>query len=140
MLWLLFVFLTILTWGSYNVLLKLAEPHISQSWALFLIGAVQVVVGAFFIWYQRSTDEALLTVKGATIAVIAGLVFAMGMIFFLYAFKFKAPASVAIALYTIGALLIGMISGPLVFHEVLSPRILTGIGFALVSIALLTLK
>ncbi|OGG55229.1 hypothetical protein A3D62_01420 [Candidatus Kaiserbacteria bacterium RIFCSPHIGHO2_02_FULL_49_11] len=140
MIWLFFVSLTIITWGSYNLLLKIAGTYISQSWALFFIGLVQVIVGALFILYQRTTDQVLLTTKGAFIAGGAGLLFALGTLFFLYAFKFNAPASIAIATYTVGALLIGVLGGLLFFNEALSVRMVVGITFAIASIVLLTLK
>ena len=138
--WILFVFLTVITWGSYNLLLKVATPYISPSWALFFVGIAQVIIGTVYVAFQSATNQIPLTVRGALIASVAGIFFALGTISFLYAFKFQAPASLAIALYTVGALLVGVVGGLLLFHEPISLRMVVGIGFAIASIVLLTWK
>jgi drug/metabolite transporter (DMT)-like permease len=140
MLWLLFLLLTIVTWGSYNLFFKSLGTEINYFLALLIIGILQVTVALPFVIYYHHIGELVVSVRGYGLSALMGLLLGLGTIFFFYTFRFGASASIAIPVYGIGALLIGAVVGILVFNEAFNMRIGAGFALGIVSIILLTVK
>lgn len=138
--WIIFVLLTIFTWGSYNILTKISGTQIHPFLALFFIGLAQVLISFPLIIYQKSVSALGATTKGIILALTMGAVFGLGTVFFFLAFKYGAPVSLAIAVYTTGALLLGVIAGIIFYQEPINLKIISGIILAVASIILLTLN
>ena len=140
MLWILFLVLTIVTWGTYNLFFKGLETHINYFLALLVIGLCQVLIAIPFVIYEYTQGGLTSSMKGVGLSAIMGILLGLGTVFFFYTFKYGASASIAIPVYGIGALLIGAIGGILIFKETLNLRIAFGFALGIASIILLTIK
>ena len=138
MLWIFFLILTILTWGSYNLFFKMLAPEMNYFLALLLIGIAQIILCLPFVLYAYNSGNIVYSMKGYLISIIMGFLLGLGTIFFLYAFKFGALTSVAIPSYAIGAMMIGVLGGYYLFSEPLALSGISGLILGVVSIILLT--
>lgn len=133
-LWVIFLLLTILTWGSYNLFFKALEGQVNYFVIVAVIGLAQVLIALPFIYFSTDVPSSL---KNYFLPVVMGLLLAAGTIFFFYTFKFGANASIAIPAYALGALLIGVIGGLVIFNEAIDFRVGIGLVLGLLSIILL---
>ena len=141
MLWLLFIFLTTLSWGAYDLLEKGLEGKINYSLALLIIGASQFLIAVPFVIYHYLRGELFSpTLKSYGLVILMGILLGLGTIFFFYAFKFGALAEIAIPAYTVGIALMGILGGILIFKETLNLKLAIGFSLGIVSIILLTTK
>lgn len=140
MLWLFFVALTIIAWGSYHLLFKLMGNEMNTFLALSIIGIFQVLIATPFVLYYYFSGDLAYSMRGLGFSAIMGVLVGLGTVFFFYTFKHGASASIAIPIYGVGALLIGAIGGILIFKETLNFRIASGFALGIVSIVLLTVK
>lgn len=123
----------ILCWGCACFLPKLATQYISMTSTIIfqgLGGAIVALTIFLHLNYPLETHP-----KGITIAVIAGMLTLLGMVFYI---KAISKGSVAIisplsALYPLVVIFLTLV----VFKETLTLKQLFGIGFALVSIVLI---
>lgn len=138
--WILFLFLTIITWGTYNLFFKGLGTEINYFLALLIIGILQILVALPFVLYSYLHEGLNYSIKGLGLSAMMGILLGLGTVFFFYTFKYGASASIAIPIYGIGALLIGAIGGILIFKETFNLRIAFGFALGIASIILLTLK
>ncbi|MFA5360217.1 MAG: hypothetical protein WC349_04655 [Patescibacteria group bacterium] len=140
MLWILFLGLTVLAWASYDVCYKFLGNEMNYFLALLIISIGQLLIAIPFLLYAFYSGNFNSSVKGYYISGLMGVLLAAGTIFFFYTFKYGAPLSVAMPVYGIGSLMIGVLAGVFIFHETISPTILAGLVLGAVSIVLLTVK
>ena len=140
MLWLLFLILTIVAWGTYNLFFKGLGGDMNAFLALLVIGICQILVAIPFVLYYYFSGNLAYTMRGYGLSAIMGVLLGLGTVFFFYTFKYGAPASIAIPIYGVGALLIGAIGGILIFKETFNLRIAIGFALGIASIVLLTIK
>jgi len=140
MLWILFLFFTILFWGIYNLFFKAIENQINYFLALLIIGIFQIIVAIPFVLYYYSNSSLAYSIKGYGLSAIMGILLGLGTVSFFYTFRYGASASIAIPIYGVGALMIGAVGGILIFKETLNIKTALGFAFGIVSIILLTIK
>lgn len=138
MTWKIFLFLTTIMWGPYNLFFKEMKNNISYFFALLIIGLMQIIVALPFVFHSYLNNDLYYSAKGLLMSAAAGSLLGLGTIFFFYTFKFGAAASIAIPAYGIGALIIGVLGGIVLFNEQISFKIVIGILFGIISIILLT--
>jgi drug/metabolite transporter (DMT)-like permease len=139
MLWLLFLILSIVVWGSYDVFFKVTGQK-NPFLALLFIAVFQVIVALPLVLYFRNEYGTSAPAKEYALWALMGVLLALGTVFFFYTFKYGANASIAIPAYGIGTLLIGTVAGLLFFKEPFSPQLGAGLALGVVSIILLTFK
>ena len=139
MIWILFLLITIFLWGTYNLFFKLVGPEINYFLAVMIIGLSQSAIALLCLLFSFPSDNVFYNFKWVLFSVIMGLLVGIGTITFFYTFKFGANASIAIPVYTIGALLIGVIGGICFYKEQISVRAIVGLLFGIVSVFLLTI-
>lgn len=140
MLWILFLGLATFVWAANDIFFKVIGNQINYFLALLVAAVSQVIIVIPFVIYAMSTGQLNHSIKGYGISVLIGLLLGSGTIFFFYAFKYGAPLSVAMPVYGIGSLIIGVLAGVFIFHETISPTILAGLVLGTISIVLLTVK
>ena len=140
MIWEIFLLVTILSWGAYNLFFKVIEPSMNYFLVLAIIGLTQAILCLPFLIYYKNINEIIISQKGFLLSVIMGILLGIGTIAFFYTFKMGANTSVAIPVYTIGALIIGFLGGILLFNESVSIKPLIGLLLGLISIIFLNLK
>jgi uncharacterized membrane protein len=141
MLWLLFLFLTTLSWGIYDIFFKGLETRINYFLALAIIGLCQFLIAIpFLIFYYLKGELIFPNIKSYGLVIVMGVLLGLGTIFFFYTFKFGALASIAIPVYSIGVAFVGALGGILIFKETLNLKMAIGFFLGAVSIILLTAK
>jgi len=138
--WIIFLFITILTWGSYNLFFKVIEKDINYFLALLIISITGGIISIPFIISASHSANLNFSSKGYWLAIIMGVLLGVGTVTFFYAFKHGASTSIAVPAYAIGALIIGVVGGVLFFHEAINIRIIIGLILGLISIFLMTYK
>jgi uncharacterized membrane protein len=138
--WILFLVLTILGWGIYNLFFKALGSSINYFLVLLIIGITQILIALPFVISSYATGNMTASTKGYIFAIIMGILVSIGTIAFFYTFKSGANASIAIPIYTIGALLLGVLGGILIFKEAFTLKMAIGILLGIASIILLALK
>jgi bacterial/archaeal transporter family protein len=133
--WRILVAITVLSWGSYNVLLKWAGNQIAwQASMLLFVVAYCLVVGAYCL-FQGQLAYPDLVGKKSVVPLVAGVLCAVGAITFFKAVP-MAPGSLLmplVGLYT----LVSAIGCLFLFHEPISLRVVTGILCAGMAVVLL---
>lgn len=140
MLWLIFLGLAILAWTSYDIFFKVIGNEMNYFLALSIISICQLLVAVPFLTHAFYAGGLNYSVKGCYISLLMGVLLAAGTIFFFYAFKFGTSISVAMPVYGISSIIIGVLAGALFFKETISPMALVGLGLGAISIILLTAK
>ena len=140
MLWLIFLLLTTVSWAVYDLFFKAIDNNMNFFLALLIIGIFQVILALPFVVYDSYNGTLEYTAKGQIVSAIMGILLGLGTIFFFYAFKYGANVSVAIPFYGVGALLIGVLGGVLIFKETISPKLAIGFVFGIMSIILLSIE
>ena len=129
--WLMPTLGAILCWGGWAFLPKLSAQYISARSAIVYQGLGGAIVA--FVIFLSLSDAIETQPQGASIAIIAGMLNFLGVLFYI---KAVSKGSVAIvstlsALYPLVVIVLGLI----VLHETLTLKQAIGIGFALVAIA-----
>lgn len=134
--WRLLVGITVVTWGGYNLALKMVAPHIDWRISMFLfVLSYAVVVGVYCLLQTRLTPQALLQ-KPAWGALLAGVLCGVGAVTYFKAIP-HAPGSIVFPLVGLATLVSAI--GCLVFlREPINVRIVLGMVFAGAAIVLLT--
>ncbi|MDO9542617.1 MAG: EamA family transporter [Kiritimatiellia bacterium] len=134
--WRILAFVTVLCWGTYNVVLKAVAGRVAwQSSMLWFVIGYGVMVAA----YCLTSDPGLLKGRFMTPAafwpLLAGVLCGIGAIAFFKALPL-APGSVLMPL--IGLYVLVSAAGCLIFlHEPLTWRVVAGIGCATAAVMLL---
>jgi drug/metabolite transporter (DMT)-like permease len=135
------VFATILAIGAagYNISLRFVGEGTNQfSFSAFFSFCAICLISMFIAYGWLSGAEMLFTLKGAMIAMIAGIGFFIVDLAIINMFRAGAPISLSVALLRIGTAFSMTVIGLLVFSEILSPIKALGIVFACVGIYLLS--
>ncbi|MDJ0648933.1 MAG: DMT family transporter [Xenococcaceae cyanobacterium MO_188.B19] len=123
----------ILCWGCACFLPKLSTQYISMTSTVVFQGLGGAIISLIIFLHLRYPLET--HPKGTIIAVVAGMLTLLGMVFYI---KAISKGSVAIisplsALYPLVVIFLALV----VFKETLTLKQLFGIGFALISIILI---
>ena len=134
--WLALSFVTMLFWGVWGVLHKIATTRIGPNlaWLFQGLGTLAVLI-TFGIYTYLKEGIHLTDLRASLLALSAGALGAMGTIAFLFAVS-KGRASVVVtltALYPIVTILLAV----LLLKEPLNPKQLIGMILALIAMALL---
>jgi transporter family protein len=131
--WLIPTLGAILCWGGWAFLPKLSAQYISDRSAIVYQGLGGAILASLI--FLNLSDRLETQPQGAIIAVIAGMLNFLGVLFYI---KAVSKGSVAIvstlsALYPLVVISLGLI----VLQETLTLKQAIGMGFALVAIALI---
>lgn len=124
----------IIFFSAANALARLFQDKIHPLYAL-----VPQIIGAFLSagivavgFKLLSPKSGAFTTQGVTLAIIAGVVWAVGQIFFYVTLSKDAPLSVVIPLVVGGVGVGGVLAGVMFFSEQLSFLRFTGISIVLI--------
>jgi bacterial/archaeal transporter family protein len=136
--WMLLSILTVVLWGAWGLESKIVVDRISpwMNQVLFSIGLLPLVVFMLFSKRLRRTGQKNWT--GAGYALATGLLGGTGNIALYLALGAGGKASVVVPLVGL-APLITIVLAVLILKESINPTQMVGLGFALVSICLLSL-
>ncbi|MDD5326292.1 MAG: EamA family transporter [Phycisphaerae bacterium] len=118
--WLIFALLAMVCWGSYIVVAKVATVDkycgLGPKWSaiLMLIGII-IVVGIYGIFSKD--PKPTITAPSAAAGVSQGILWAMGMVFSLFAFKAGADVSCAVPIFNCNTL-VAVLLGIMILREV----------------------
>ena len=140
MLWLWFLILGILTGGLYNLFFKIVGKEINFALSLLIISAMGCAIALPLVLYYYFTNALVFSTKGCAVSAIMGASLALGILFFVLSFKFNAPLSIAIPVYSISILLMSAGVGVLAYSEPVNLRYLIAVVLGISSIVLLTAK
>ncbi|MGK7873130.1 MAG: EamA family transporter [Xenococcaceae cyanobacterium] len=131
--WFLPTLLSILCWGGWAFLPKLSTQYISSRSAIVYQGLGGTIVALLIFFHLSHRLET--HPQGAILAVIAGMLNFLGVLFYI---KAVSKGSVAIistlsALYPLVVIALALV----VLQETLTLKQVLGIGFALISITLI---
>ena len=140
MLWLLFLILGILTGGLYNLFFKVVGKEIHFTLALLIVSVMGCIIALPLVLYYNFTNELVFSTKGCVASAIMGVSLALGILFFVLSFKFGAPLSIAIPVYSISILLMSAGVGVLIYNEPFNLRYVIAVMMGISSIVLLTAK
>ncbi|NEP82591.1 MAG: DMT family transporter [Okeania sp. SIO3B3] len=131
--WLLPTLAAIFCWGGWAFLPKLSAQYINTKSAIVYQGLGGALVA--FLVFINLGGRLEIHAKGSIIAVLAGILNCLGVLFYI---KAVSKGSVGIvstlsALYPLVVIALGL----LILHEKLTLKQIIGIGFALVAIALI---
>ena len=134
--WRVMAAVTIVTWGAYNIVLKVAAGRMAWQLSMFLfVLSYSVIVGAFCL-AQGSVARAGLVSRASLWPLAAGVLCGLGAITFFKGLG-GAPGSVFLPLVGLATLVSAV--GCLVFlHEPVSLRVVAGIACAIAAIVLLS--
>ena len=134
--WRILTVFTVLSWGAYNIVLKLISGKIQWqlSMLMFVIG-YGIIVGAYCLLNFTDVEGSAMLKPAAFLALGAGVLCGLGAVTFFKALPL-APGSVLMPL--IGLSVLVAAAGCLVIlKEPISLRIVSGIILAVISIMLL---
>lgn len=139
MIWVIYLLITILCWGSYNLFFKALEGQINPFLALTMIGIAEAVVCIPFLFKDYLHSSSIIfSTKTILMTIFMGLLLSIGTVSFFQAFKIGASTSIAVPAFAIGAMIIGAIGGILFFHESISFNVILGLIFGTIGIILIT--
>lgn len=134
--WRVMAGVTIVTWGAYNVVLKVAAGRMAWQVSLFLFVLSYSIVVVAFSLAQGGVLRAGLFSRTSLWPIAAGVLCGLGAITYFKGIG-GAPGSVFVPLVGLSALVSGV--GCLVFlHEPVSLRVVLGMACALAAIVLLS--
>jgi len=118
--WLVFALLAMVCWGSYIVIAKVATSEkycgLGPRWsALLMVGGIIIVVGIYLAFSKGAKPE--ITVPSVVAGVSQGLLWALGMLFSLFAIRAGADVSRAVPIFNCNTLVAVML-GVMVLHEI----------------------
>lgn len=134
--WRILTAFTVLSWGAYNIILKLIAGKIpwQLSMLMFVIGYA-IIVGAYSVLSLYSAGIASIMKPAAFTAFGAGVVCGLGAVTFFKALPL-APGSVLMPLVGL-YVLVAAVGCLIIFREPVSFRVVSGIILAVISIMLL---
>jgi uncharacterized membrane protein len=136
--WVVFAAITLVTWGLYDFLFKVAEDHINTFLAVMIISGVQAIVVSPFLYNAYASGSISASSRGVLLSGIMGLLVATGTVTFFYAFEKGAPTSLATPAVLIGSFLIVAVLGILYLGEPFTIKKGAGLILGAISILLLT--
>ncbi|MFB6143931.1 MAG: EamA family transporter [Candidatus Nanohaloarchaea archaeon] len=136
--WAIFAVITLVTWGLYDFLFKIAENHINTFLAVLIISGVQAAVVAPFFLNQYVSGSLAVSSKGLLLSGIMGVLVAIGTVSFFYAFQSGAPTSLATPAVLIGSFLIVAVLGISYLGEPFTVKKGVGLILGIISVLLLT--
>lgn len=140
MTWHIYLFLTILFWGGYNILYRFTDGKIDFALLLCVIGITHAISAIPWMAHNYSKDEMILwSLNGVGVAVLMGILLTFGGITFTKAFTSGIPVSVATPAYSVGVMLLSAVVGVMLGEEV-TLKWVAGMIFGAGSIFLLTTK
>jgi glucose uptake protein GlcU len=112
--WVVFALLAMVCWGSYIVVAKVATSDkyygLGPKWsALLMLGGIIIVVGTY--WIFGKGPRPAITIPSAIAGVSQGVLWALGMLFSLFAFRAGADVARAVPIFncnTLVAVLLGI--------------------------------
>jgi uncharacterized membrane protein len=118
--WLVFSLLAMVCWGCYIVVAKVATSDkycgLGPKWsALLMVGGIIFVVGIY--WVIGKGPKPVITVPSAIAGVSQGVLWALGMLFSLFAFRAGADVSRVVPIFNCNTL-VAVLLGIMVLHEV----------------------
>jgi drug/metabolite transporter (DMT)-like permease len=135
MIWQVYLFITVLTWGGYSILFKFALGKTDFMSLMFIVGLTQfLITSPFVIW--RGINY---SIEGVGISILLGVFTLLGGWSFLSALALGVPVSVATPIYGVGVLLLSVAAG-FFLKEPMSLKLFVGIFFGALSIVILTKK
>ena len=136
--WRILVGITVLTWGGYNIALKLAAPRLDWRISMFLfVASYAVIVGAYCLLQMHLTPQAIFQ-KPAWWPLLGGVLCGIGAITYFKAIAVPtAPGSVVFPLVGLSTL-VSAVACLFIFKEAATARIILGMVFAGAAIVLLT--
>jgi uncharacterized membrane protein len=117
--WLIFALLSMVCWGSYIVVAKIATSAkycgLGPKWAtiLMFVGIV-VVFGIYTAMSKEARPE--ITTGSAAAGIMTGVLWALGMMFSFLAFRTGADVSRLVPIYNCNTL-IAVLAGIMILHE-----------------------
>jgi len=134
--WRILTLITVLCWGSYNVVLKIVAERIAwQSSMLWFVIGYAVMVAGFCLTADPALSKGRFLQLQAVWPLLAGVLCGIGAITFFKALPL-APGSVLMPLIGLYVLIAAM--GCLFFlHEPMTLRVIAGIGCATAAVMLL---
>jgi transporter family protein len=136
--WMLLSILTVVLWGAWGLESKIIVDRISpwMNQVLFSIGLLPLIVFMLFSKTLQHTGQRNRT--GASYAFLTGLLGGTGNIALYLALGTGGKASVVVPLVGL-APLITIVLALLILKESINPTQMVGLGFALISICLLSI-
>lgn len=113
--WLIYAVLAALSWGTYIVINKLAASQGINPFAAALAMGVGII-GIFGILFLATRARFEGNLEGIGLSVLAGIVWAIGMVFALLALSNKAPVAKLNPIYNTNTLITVLI-GVILLHE-----------------------
>ncbi|TSC94889.1 MAG: hypothetical protein Athens101428_95 [Candidatus Berkelbacteria bacterium Athens1014_28] len=140
MTWQIYLFLTILFWGGYNISYRFTTNKIDFALLLFIVGIVHALTAIpWAVSGYMKKGFILHSDSGISIAILMGVFMTLGGIAFTRAFSLGIPVSVATPGYSVGVILLSAITG-IVLGESLTLQWVVGMIMGIVSVYLLTIK
>jgi len=136
--WIAASILALILFGTWGAIIKYATGKIDVvPLMLFNTLSSLIIVAGIFVWMWLSKNPVAISREGVYIALLAGVVAILAIIFEATAFKLGSLAVVG-PMISVGAAAISVLAGVFIFKEVITARIAFGIVFSLVAIYLLT--
>lgn len=135
--WLPLALLTALSFGLYNVFIKVGSTRIEQVLGAVVLQVVATLLGAGFLLYLRLTGAPLFASgAGLLYSVLAGACVGLAEILSFVVFARGAPASAGTPIIMGGAVLVATLVGMTLLKEGLSLSRLGGVALIAIGIAL----
>jgi uncharacterized membrane protein len=117
--WLVFALLSMVCWGSYIVVAKVATSAkycgLGPRWAMILMFVGIIVVFGIYTAMSKEARPAI-SAGSATAGILTGVLWALGMVFSFLAFRTGADVSRLVPIYNCNTL-IAVLLGIMVLHE-----------------------
>ena len=136
--WLIPTLLALLMFGLWGIVIKYATGRLdSVSISFFNTLSSLVVIAAVFGYFWLSKTQLSLTREGIYIAVFAGVIAVLAVLFEAMALKLGNLAVVG-PFIAVGVAVITVLAGVVLFNEALTLKAIVGIALAMISIFLLS--
>jgi uncharacterized membrane protein len=117
--WLIFALLAMLCWSAYIVIAKVATSAkycgLGPKWASILM--VVGIIAVFGVYAAMSKEvKPVITAGSATVGIMTGVLWALGMLFSFFAFATGSDVSRLVPIFNCNTL-IAVLLGILVLHE-----------------------
>jgi drug/metabolite transporter (DMT)-like permease len=134
----LFVLLTTVSFGFFNIFIRAAGPKIGGILGPLVVeGFAAAVLLAFFLWRRLNGSPEAATSLGVAYSMAAGFCAAAGSIGFFIVFSRGGMLSVAGSFVLIGSTLLTILGGFILFKEPINTYRVVGIILGLISLYLL---
>jgi len=118
--WLVFALLSMVCWGCYIVVAKVATAEkycgLGPKWsALLMLGGIIAVIGIYWAFSKGAKPE--ITAPSAIAGVSQGVLWALGMVFSLFAFEAGADVARVVPIFNCNTL-VAVLLGIMVLKEI----------------------